>query len=90
MEDIEVYYKNHGKKVYYYLLSIVHDDNLAEELTQETFYQAMKTINKYRGDYGSKELTQHIWQIIGMAKACEDINELKQMASEKFSKDINF
>lgn len=49
MEDIEVYYKSHGKKVYYYLLSMVHDDNLAQELTQETFYQAMKTINKYRG-----------------------------------------
>lgn len=41
-------------------------------------------------EYGTKELTQHIWQIIGMAKACEDIDELKQMASEKFSKDIDF
>ncbi|WP_346884206.1 sigma-70 family RNA polymerase sigma factor [Clostridium sp. UBA4395] len=65
MEDIEVYYKSHGKKVYYYLLSMVHDDNLAEELTQETFYQAMKTINKYRGDCKPSvwlcQIAKHVW-----------------------------
>ena len=65
MEDIEVYYKDYGKKVYYYLLSMVHDDNLAEELTQETFYQAMKTINKYRGDCKPSvwlcQIAKHVW-----------------------------
>lgn len=39
--------------------------------------------------YGTKELTQHIWQVIGMAKSCEDINELKLLASEKFNKEID-
>lgn len=40
-------------------------------------------------EYGLKELTQHIWQIIGMAKTCENMNELKVLASQKFNKDID-
>nr|WP_286674417.1 P63C domain-containing protein [Clostridium sp. VAP52] len=39
--------------------------------------------------YGTKELTQHIWQIIGMAKTCENMKELKQLTSQKFNKDID-
>ena len=38
--------------------------------------------------YGVKELTQHIWQIIGMAKTCETIDELKLLAKEKFGQNI--
>jgi hypothetical protein len=40
-------------------------------------------------EYGTKELTQHLWQIIGMAKACKDIKELKILASQHFGKDID-
>ncbi|MGN0379252.1 MAG: RNA polymerase sigma factor, partial [Butyrivibrio sp.] len=35
--------------VYRYLLSVTHDEALAEELTQETFYQAVKSVNKFDG-----------------------------------------
>lgn len=65
MKYIEEYYKIYGKKVYLYLLSMVHDDNLAEELTQETFYQAMKTIDKYRGECKPSvwlcQIAKHVW-----------------------------
>lgn len=65
MKDIEEYYKIYGKKVYLYLLSMVHDENLAEELTQETFYQAMKTIDKYRGECKPSvwfcQIAKHVW-----------------------------
>lgn len=40
-------------------------------------------------EYRVKELTQHLWQIIGMPKTCENIKELKELASQKFCKDIN-
>ena len=40
-------YKEHSMTVYKYLLSLTHDEHLAEELTQETFYQAVKCINKF-------------------------------------------
>ncbi len=42
MHSIEVIYKEHSKMVYRYLLSLTGDSDLAEELTQETFFQAVK------------------------------------------------
>lgn len=44
----ELYQKN-AKIVYCYLLSFCHDELLAEELTQETFFQAMRSIERYDG-----------------------------------------
>lgn len=38
-------------------------------------------------EYGVKELNNQIWMIIGMAKICNNMQELKKMAKEKFSKD---
>lgn len=49
-DKIEGYYKEHGKLVHNYLYKLTCNEDLAEELTQETFYQAMKSINKYRGE----------------------------------------
>ncbi len=34
--------------------------------------------------YGLQKLVQHIWQVIGMAKGCNDIAELKQKMAENF------
>ncbi len=65
MEDIEIYYKRHGRQVYYFLMSMVHNQNLAEELTQETFYQAMKSIKNYRGECKPSvwlcQIAKHVW-----------------------------
>ena len=41
----DLYYKD----VYYFLLSLSKDSYLAEELAQETFYKAFKSINKFEG-----------------------------------------
>ena len=40
-------YKEHSITVYKYLLSLTHDEHLSEELTQETFYQAVRCIDKF-------------------------------------------
>lgn len=48
-DDIKNYYNNYGKKVYLYLISLCHDYDTAQELTQETFYQAIKHLKKYDG-----------------------------------------
>lgn len=42
-------YRQHAESVYKYLLSLTNDSALSEELTQETFYQAVKSIKKYDG-----------------------------------------
>lgn len=47
MDDIDIIYKTYAQTVYKYLLSCTRSPSLAEELTQETFYQAVKSINRY-------------------------------------------
>lgn len=44
--DIEEYYNQYGKKVYAYLLSICREPDTAQELTQETFCQAIKSLSR--------------------------------------------
>ena len=42
-------YKQYGKSVYRYLLSLSGSEDLAEELLQETFYQAFLHIDQFEG-----------------------------------------
>lgn len=42
-------YEKYGRTVYRYLLSLTHDEHVAEEVTQETFYQALKSIDRFDG-----------------------------------------
>ncbi|MBE5934424.1 MAG: sigma-70 family RNA polymerase sigma factor [Lachnospiraceae bacterium] len=44
---MEQIYKEHSMTIYKYLLSLTHDEHLSEELTQETFYQAVRCIDKF-------------------------------------------
>lgn len=47
--ELENYYKEYGKKVYLFLMSLSGNSDISEELTQETFYQAIKSINRFEG-----------------------------------------
>ena len=44
----EIYQKN-AAMIYKYLCGLTRDEQLAEELTQETFFQAIKGIERFRG-----------------------------------------
>ncbi len=46
MEEI---YRQYAQTVYRYLLSMTRDGDLAEELTQETFYQAIRSSERFDG-----------------------------------------
>ena len=43
-------YEQHAQQVFRYLFSITGEQDTAEELTQETFYQALKNLDAFRGD----------------------------------------
>ena len=47
MQSMEDIYREYAKVVYRYLVSLTHSSDLAEELTQETFYQAIRTSDRY-------------------------------------------
>lgn len=50
MLSIDELYREHAKKVYAYIFSCTRNTELAEEITQETFFRAMKSINRYNGE----------------------------------------
>ncbi len=49
MQKTEELYQQYANMVYKYLLSKTHNEHIAEELTQETFYQAIKSIDRFDG-----------------------------------------
>lgn len=63
--DMKQIYQEHAKSVYKYLLSLSHDELVAEELTQETFYRAIYSINNYNGACKISvwlcQIAKHIW-----------------------------
>lgn len=50
MQNIENVYLEHSKLVYKYLFCLTHNSEIAEELTQDTFVQALKNIDKFKGN----------------------------------------
>lgn len=49
MDEMDKIYELYSDNVYKYLICLTSNIDLAEELTQETFYQAIKSINRYNG-----------------------------------------
>ncbi len=50
MDQIEELYKDYFHDVFLYIRSLSADEQLAEEISQETFFKAMKSVDKFRGD----------------------------------------
>jgi RNA polymerase sigma factor (sigma-70 family) len=48
--DLNSIYSEHADEVFRYLMCLCHNPDLSEELTQETFYQALKSIDRYNGE----------------------------------------
>ena len=65
MDNMEEIYQAHARTVYKFLLSQCHDADLAEELTQETFYQAVRSIGRFQGDCKVSvwlcQIAKHLW-----------------------------
>ena len=43
-------YEQHSEQIFKYLMALCRNADLAEELTQETFYQAVRSIDNYNGE----------------------------------------
>ena len=50
MQDMEKIYEQYFETVNKYLFCLTKNYDLAEELTQETFYRAVKKIGTYKGE----------------------------------------
>lgn len=49
MTDFEEVYNLYFKDVYKYVLSLCREEETAQEITQETFFKALKSIDSFRG-----------------------------------------
>jgi len=49
LQSMDELYQQYARTVYKYLKSVTHNEDLAEELTQETFYQAIRSIDRFDG-----------------------------------------
>lgn len=50
MEDFDKIYSDYFSEVYKFVLSLCHDPTVAEEITQEAFFKALKNIDSFKGD----------------------------------------
>ena len=65
MDDMSAVYRQHARTVYKFLLAQCHDPDLAEELTQETFYQAVRSVDRFDGSCKVSvwlcQIAKHLW-----------------------------
>ena len=50
MTDFEKVYKEYFNDVYLYIKRLSGDEHIAEEITSETFFKALKSIDRFRGE----------------------------------------
>lgn len=65
MFDMDAAYREYAVMVYKFLLSLCYEEELAEELTQETFYQAVRSVERYDGSCKVStwlcQIAKHLW-----------------------------
>ncbi len=63
--EMDGIYKEHAEFVYKYIFSLSLDTHTAEELTQETFYRAMLSIDTFNGKCKMStwlcQIAKHLW-----------------------------
>lgn len=65
MQELEQIYKEYYSIVYKYLLCLTKNSDIAEELTQETFYKMIKKIDTFKGNSKLSvwlcEIAKNLW-----------------------------
>ena len=63
--DIDSVYRLYFRDVYLFLQGLTRSETLAEELTQETFYQAVRSIDRFNGSCKVSvwlcQIAKHLW-----------------------------
>lgn len=65
MQDMDEIYKKYGEIVYKYVFCLTGNEDITEEIVQETFLVAVKDINKFRGECKIStwlcQISKYIW-----------------------------
>ncbi len=64
-ESFDEIYQSYFDPVYRYVLSLTRETHIAEEITQETFFKALRSLDRFRGDSSIKSwlcaIAKNIW-----------------------------
>ena len=87
MTDFDEIYRRYFNDVYLYIRRLSGDENMAEEITADTFYKAIKSIDSFRGDCDVR-----VW-LCQIAKnsyyTCLNKNKRLEVLDDNFSADGN-
>lgn len=65
MQDMELIYKEYSMVVYKYIFCLTQSDEISKEIVQETFLEAVRSINKFKGDCKIStwlcQIAKYIW-----------------------------
>ena len=80
MQDIGKIYEEYFEIVNKYLFCLTHNKDISEELTQETFYKAVKKIDTFKGDCKISvwlcQIAKNLWyNELKKNKKIQNINE---------------
>ena len=84
MLDMDSVYREYVTVVYKFLLSLCYEEDMAEELTQETFYQAVRSANRYDGSCKVStwlcQIAKHLWY--------QEVEQRKRKGTSPLTEDI--
>ena len=78
-ESFDAIYQSYFDPVYRYVLSLSRDPHVAEEITQETFFKALRSLDRFRGESSMKSwlcaIAKNTWLSGQRKKAAQPIDE---------------
>lgn len=78
-------YERYFKDVYLYMLAVSKNEDIAEEITQETFFKALKEIKNFKGNCSVKswlcQIAKNLYVDQTRKKKAVPLNEVKEAAA---------
>ena len=93
MQNIEEVYKEYSNAVYKYLFCLTGNEELSEELTQETFAIAVKEIKKFKGNCKVSvwlcQIAKHLWyKELKKRKKSIPLEDIEKLQDSEMIEDI--
>ncbi len=90
VEKVDELYRTYFHDVFRYLKSMTGSESTAEELTQETFFKAMRSIDSFHGDCSTFswlcQIAKNLYiSLCRKQKKLTDGEELEKIADDRFS-----
>ncbi len=88
-ETFDEIYRSYFDPVYRYVLSLSRDPHVAEEITQETFFKALRSLDRFRGESSMKSwlcsIAKNLWISGQRKKKAQPIDELTALPDQGIS-----